>query len=305
MNSIAILLPAYNEEAAIAKVIADAAAVLPDARIYVYDNNSTDGTAAVAAAAGAIVRHEPCQGKGAVVRRMFADIEADLYVMVDADDTYEVSVVPAMIDLLRSRQLDMVVGVRRPEVDGIYRPGHAVGNRLFTAAVHHLFGAAFSDIFSGLRVFSRRYVKTFPVMVRGFDIETLMTIHALELRLPCAEVPVPFRDRPAGSASKLRTVRDGVRILARIIQLLKDVRPFLFFCSTSVCLALLSVAIGTPVIVEFLETGLVSKLPSAILASGLGVLAAIAFSVGLTLDTVSRGHAQAKLLAYLSHRAPE
>lgn len=302
---VAFLLPAFNEEAAIAKVVDDARRIVPDAQVYVYDNNSTDRTAAVAAAAGATVRREFRQGKGAVVRRMFADIEADIYVMVDADDTYELAVVPEMIAMMRERQLDMVVGVRKPVGTGIYRPGHEVGNRLFTWAVRRLFGASFTDIFSGLRVFSRRFVKSFPVTARGFDIETLMTIHALELRLPCAEVAVPFRDRPDGGESKLRTVRDGTRILLRILQLLKDTRPFLFFSCLAAASALASLLVGTPVVLEFLATGLVDRLPSAVLASGMAVLSAIALSVGLTLDTVSRRHVQEKLLAYLAQRAPE
>lgn len=296
---VAVLLPAYNEAPAIGRVIADARRLLPGATIYVYDNNSTDDTAAVARAAGAVTRFEPRQGKGLVVMRMFADIEADIYLMVDADDTYDLDAAPGMIALLLRERLDMVVGVRAAD-PAAHRPGHALGNRAFNRVVQALFGRRFTDIFSGFRVFSRRFVKTFPTRAGGFDIETDMTIHALELKLPCRELPVRFRERAAGTASKLRTVPDGLRILLRILQLLKDCRPFLFFSAVGLALAMASLAVGAPVVMEFIATGLVPKLPSAVLAMGLGLLSALSLGIGIVLDTVSRARLQTKLLAYLA-----
>jgi glycosyltransferase involved in cell wall biosynthesis len=302
--AIAILLPAHDEAAAIQGVIAEAQAALPGARIVVCDNNSSDDTAALARAAGAEVRSEPRQGKGAAVRRLFADIEADIYVMADADGTYDLSALPAMVRTLREGPLDMVVGARRPETAEAHRPGHALGNQGFNLVVRALFGGPFTDIFSGCRVFSRRFVKSFPARTDGFDIETAMTIHALELRLPCAEMPVTYRERPAGGASKLRTFRDGGRIAMRIIQLLKDARPVLFFGALAAVFALVSAGLGAPVIAEFIATGLVERFPTAILASAMAVLAAISLSAGLVLDTVSRASIQARLLAYLALEAP-
>lgn len=302
--SIAVLLPAHDEEAAIAGVIASARAALPGARIYVYDNNSRDQTAARAEAAGAEVRYETRQGKGAVVRRMFADIEADIYVMADADGTYDFSDAPTMIQTLLDGPLDMVVGAREPDSPQAHRPGHALGNQVFNAVIRWLFASRFTDIFSGYRVFSRRFVKSFPATARGFDIETAMTIHALELRLPCAEVPTAYRERPEGGQSKLRTIRDGVRIAARIVQLLKDSRPLAFFGAGALALAVLSVALGGPVVAEYLETGLVERFPTAILATGLATLAALALTAGVVLDTVARASIQTRLLAYLSYTAP-
>ncbi len=302
--AIAILLPAHDEAAAIQDVIAEARAALPGARIVVCDNNSSDDTAALARTAGAEVLFEPRKGKGAAVRRLFADIEADIYVMADADGTYDLSALPGMVRALREGPLDMVAGARAPESADAHRPGHVMGNEGFNAIVRTLFGGPFTDIFTGCRVFSRRFVKSFPATVRGFDIETAITIHALEMRLPCAEMPVRYRERPEGGASKLRTFRDGGRIALRIVQLLKDSRPVLSYGVLAALLALTSVAAGTPVVAQFLETGLVERLPTAILAMGLALLSAMSLYAGLVLDTVRRASIQSRLLAYLAVPAP-
>jgi glycosyltransferase involved in cell wall biosynthesis len=302
--AIAILLPAHDEAAAIEGVIAEARTALPGARIVVCDNNSSDDTAARARAAGAEVRSEPRQGKGAAVRRLFADIEADIYVMADADGTYDLSALPGMIRTLRDGPLDMVSGARAPQTADAHRPGHAMGNEGFNAVVRALFGGAFTDIFTGCRVFSRRFVKSFPATARGFDIETAMTIHALELQLPCAEMPVAYRERPEGGASKLRTFRDGGRIALRIVQLLKDSRPVFFYGLLAGLLALASVSAGAPVVAEYLETGLVERLPTAILAMGLALMSVMSLYAGLVLDTVRRASIQSRLLAYLAIPAP-
>ncbi|MBB6249614.1 glycosyltransferase family 2 protein [Nitrospirillum iridis] len=301
---VAVLVPCYNEEAAIAKVVADFKAALPDATVYVYDNNSKDRTVEVARAAGAVVRSEPLQGKGNVVRRMFADIEADVYVMVDGDDTYHAASAPALVDRLVVEQLDMVNGARVTEIEAAYRPGHRFGNVLLTSLVTMVFGKRTNDMLSGYRVFSRRFVKSFPALAGGFETETELTVHALELRMPIAEVETPYKDRPPGSVSKLSTYKDGFRILWMITKLVKEERPMLFFGGAALLLALLSVILGIPIFVTFVETGLVPRLPTAVLATSLMTLAFLALTCGLILDTVTRGRREMKRLRYLEIPAP-
>ncbi len=303
-ESIAVLVPCYNEEAAIATVVQDFRQALPGARIYVYDNASSDDTAAVAEAAGAVVVHEPRRGKGNVVRRMFADIEAEVYVLVDGDDTYEAAAAPEMIERLMRDQLDMVNAARGRDQAGAYRPGHRFGNVLFSRMVSTIFGHQFDDILSGFRVFSRRFVKTFPAMAAGFEIETELTIHALELRMPVAEVMTRYKERPDGSESKLSTFGDGFRILRTILLLMKEERPFTFFGSIFAILALLSVVLAYPLVVTFLETGLVPRIPTAVLSSGIMLLAFLSLTCGLILDTVTRGRREMKRLRYLEFAAP-
>lgn len=298
---IAVLLPCFNEAVAIGEVVRDFAAALPGAAIYVYDNNSTDGTAGQAMAAGAIVRHELRQGKGHVVRRMFADVEADIYVMADGDSTYHAASAVGMIERLTADGLDMVVGKRVPSGNGpsAYRPGHESGNRVMTRFVAQLFGESFTDIFSGYRVFSRRFVKSFPALATGFEIETELTVHALELALPVAEIPSPYQSRPEGSASKLSTLGDGWRILLTILQLHKDVRPFRFFGAIALALVILALMLAWPLFITYLETGLVPRFPTAILATGIMLLAFLSLASGVILDSVARGRLEAKRLAYL------
>jgi glycosyltransferase involved in cell wall biosynthesis len=301
---IAVLLPCYNEEAAIAQTVAGFRAALPDATVYVYDNNSQDGTRAVAAAAGAVVRTERMQGKGNVVRRMFADVDADVYVIADGDATYEAVAAPAMVAQLIDEQLDMVVGARRSEVDAAYRRGHRFGNRLLTNMLAWAFGRSFSDILTGYRVFSRRFVKSFPVLSAGFEIETEISVHALELRMPVAEVVTAYAARPEGSVSKLSTYGDGWRILRTIAMLFRFERPLLFFGGVGAALALLAIVLAVPLAITYAETGLVPRFPTAILATGLMLLAALNGFCGLILDTVVRGRREVRRLAYLSHPAP-
>ena len=301
---IAVLVPCYNEEIAVAKVVKDFRAALPSATIFVFDNNSTDKTATAARAAGAEVFLERHQGKGFVVRRMFTDVEADIYVLVDGDATYHAPSARAMIERLLRGRLDMVVGSRVDHEEAAYRAGHRAGNRLLTSFVASVFGPAVKDMLSGYRVFSRRFVKSFPVLSGGFEIETELTIHALELGLPVAEIDAPYYSRPKGSASKLNTWRDGFRILRTIVSLYRAERPLRFFTGIGLVLALASIGIATPIVVTFLETGLVPRLPTAILSMGLMVLAFLSVAVGLVLDTVTRGRREMKLLAYLVHRAP-
>ncbi|WP_298810850.1 glycosyltransferase family 2 protein [uncultured Sphingomonas sp.] len=304
MCRIAILLPCYNEEVAIAQTIAGFRAALPDAAIYVYDNNSRDRTVEVARAAGAIVRTERIQGKGAVVRRMFADVDADVYVMADGDATYDAASAPALVGRLLDEQLDMVVGSRVHEAVEAYRRGHQFGNAMLTGMLARLFGRSFSDILSGYRVFSRRFVKSFPVLSVGFEIETEISVHALELKMPVAEVSTPYFARPEGSASKLSTYRDGWRILGTIVTLYRVERPMWFFGGLGGLLALLAVILAVPLGITYAETGLVPRVPTAILVTGLVIIATLAFFAGLILDTVVRGRREVRRLAYLAHPAP-
>lgn len=301
---IAVLVPCYNEAGAITAVVKDFAAALPDATIYVYDNNSTDDTRERAAAAGAVVRRETLQGKGNVVRRMFADIEAEVYVLVDGDGTYDAASASTMVEMLLANSLDMVNAARVATTDLAYRPGHAFGNKLLTKAVTVIFGNRISDMLSGYRAFSRRFVKSFPALATGFETETELTVHALELRLPIAEIRTPYRDRPAGSQSKLRTFRDGLRIVRTIVLLIKEERPLQFFSSVGIVLALASLALGWPLITTFLETGLVPRLPTAILVTGLMVLAFLSVIAGLVLDTVTLSRREMKRLHYLGLQGP-
>jgi glycosyltransferase involved in cell wall biosynthesis len=301
---VAVLIPCYNEAKPIGAVVADFRAALPDADIYVYDNNSTDDTAEVARAAGAIVRIETQQGKGNVVRRMFADIDADVYVMVDGDNTYEAKAAPALVDRLLDETLDMVSGCRVTEIQEAYRPGHRFGNWMLTNLVTSIFGKRTKDMLTGYRVFSRRFVKSFPALSRGFEIETELTVHALELRMPIADVDTAYIDRLPGSDSKLNTIRDGFRILKMIILLVKEERPFALFCGVGVLLGLLSLMLGAPVVVEFVETGLVPRFPTAILASAIMVIGVLAVMTGLILDTVTLGRREMKRMAYLALPAP-
>lgn len=297
----AVLLPCHNEGPVIAQVIKAFRAALPDADIYVYDNNSSDNTVANAMAAGATVRRETMQGKGNVVRRMFADVEADIYVLADGDGTYDASIAPRMIDLLKNESLDMVVGTRaQGNNPRSYRFGHVFGNRFLTATVGKLFKSRFRDILSGYRVMSRRFVKSFPALASGFEIEAMLTIHTLDLRLPYAEVECPYFERQESTASKLNTLRDGTRILGTIMLLYKEFHPFRFFVYLSSLLMLTSLALGIPVVIEYLETGLVPRVPTAILSSGLMVLAGIGLTCGLILDSVSRGRREIKRLHYQS-----
>jgi glycosyltransferase involved in cell wall biosynthesis len=300
---VAVLVPCFNEEAAIATVVSDFRKALPAAGIFVYDNNSRDRTVEVARAAGAEVRSERRQGKGHVVRRMFADIEADIYVLVDGDATYDAPSAPGMIDALVNDHLDMVVGVRVDQSTAAYRRGHRTGNRMLTGFLATVFGEAFRDILSGYRVFSRRFVKSFPVLSDGFEIETELSVYALELALPVGEIETPYYARPAGSVSKLNTWRDGFRILGTILKLYRSEKPLRFFTAIGGFLALVSIGLAVPIVVTFLEEGLVPRLPTAVLSTGLMIVAMLSVSSGLVLDTVTRGRREMKLLAYLSHPA--
>jgi glycosyltransferase involved in cell wall biosynthesis len=297
---IAVLVPCFNEEIAIAHVVNSFHTSLPNAAIYVYDNNSNDRTAEVARAAGAFVRCAPLQGKGNVVRRMFADVDADVYVLVDGDATYDAPSVRGMLERLIANDLDMVVAVRVEREQTAYRPGHRIGNRLLTRSVATVFGSTFSDMLSGYRVFTRRFVKSFPVLSGGFEIETELTVHALELSLPVAEVETPYSARPQGSASKLNTWRDGMRILWTIIRLYKSERPFAFFAAIGGMLATTAIILAIPIFRTFLEEGVVPRLPTAVLAASLMVLAFLSLTCGLVLATVTKGRREMKMLAYLN-----
>jgi glycosyltransferase involved in cell wall biosynthesis len=301
---IAVLLPCYNEEAAIARTIAGFKAALPGAIIYVYDNNSRDRTATEAAKAGAVVRTERMQGKGHVVRRMFADVEADVYLMADGDLTYDPAAAPRMIEQLFAEQLDMVVGTRQHEEKSAYRGGHVLGNRLFTGLLARLFGRSFTDIFSGYRAFSRRFVKSFPVLSQGFEIETEISVHALELNMPVGEVATSYGARPEGSASKLSTYGDGWRILKTIVTLYRVERPVLFYGGIGALLVLAAVILSIPLLMTYLETGLVPRVPTAILVTGMTIVAVLCFFAGLILDTVTRGRREMRRLAYLAQPSP-
>jgi len=297
---IAVLVPCFNEEAAVASVIADFRKALPTAQIHIYDNNSKDRTVAVARAAGAEVRSERRQGKGHVVRRMFADVDADVYVLVDGDATYDAPSAPGMIERLVNDHLDMVVGSRVYQEQAEYRRGHRTGNWLLTSFLSSVFGQAFTDILSGYRVFSRRFVKSFPVLSDGFEIETELTVHALELAMPVAEVETLYYARPEGSVSKLNTWRDGFRILGTILKLYRSEKPLRFFAIIGFFLALVSVGLAIPLAITYLEEGLVPRLPTAVLSTGLMIVAVLSVSSGLVLDTVTRGRREMKLLAYLA-----
>ena len=301
---IAVLLPCYNEEATIAATVEGFRTAIPGAVVYVYDNNSRDRTREVAAAAGAVVRSERQQGKGHVVRRMFADIDADVYVMADGDLTYDPTAAPEMVSLLIDGQFDMVVGTRRHEAAEAYRGGHVLGNRMFTGLLARLFGRSFNDIFSGYRVFSRRFVKSFPVLSSGFEIETEMSVHALELRMPVGEVETRYLARPEGSESKLSTYGDGWRILKTIATLYRVERPTLFYGSIGALLLAAALVLSVPLVITYLHTGLVPRVPTAILVTGMVIVAVLCFFAGLILDTVTRGRREMRRLAYLSLEAP-
>lgn len=297
---IAVIIPCFNEEASIVSVIDGFAKALPSATIYVYDNNSADATVEVARNSGAIIGIEPRQGKGNVVRRMFADIEADVYVLVDGDATYEAAAAPQLVEMLVSENLDMVTGVRVSSDSNAYRRGHMFGNWLLTRLVTTIFGKQTQDMLSGYRVFSRRFVKSFPALSRGFEIETEFTVHALELRLPIADVETTYGARPEGSTSKLSTFRDGARILRLICSLIKEERPFQLFGLFAGMLAVLCLTLGYPVVAEFMKTGLVPRFPTAILASAFGILSLLTFFSGLILESVCLGRREAKRLCYLA-----
>ena len=297
---IAVLIPCYNEEVAISAVVRDFRAALPDAAIYVYDNNSSDGTLDAARAAGAIARTERLQGKGHVIRRMFADIEADAYVLVDGDDTYSAACSPAMVRLLLNDGLDMVNGARVSDATAAYRPGHRFGNAILTGLVAWIFGGHVSDMLSGYRVFSRRFVKSFPALSGGFETETEFTVHSLDLCMPIGELPTPYKERPAGSTSKLHTYSDGLRILRSIVVLVKEERPLQFFAAAAALQMLLAIGLAVPVFVDFIHTGLVPRLPTAVLSTGIVLLACLSLTCGMILDSVARGRKEFKRLSYLA-----
>jgi len=304
-KNIAVVIPCYNEENAIGVVIKEFMTALPEAIIYVFDNNSTDASVEVAKTHGAVVHYVSLQGKGNVVRRMFSDIEADVYVLVDGDDTYHAASARSMVDKLFSHNLDMVIGCRVTDEKEAYRPGHRFGNWLLTDCVARLFGRTFTDILSGYRVFSRRFVKSFPSLSSGFEIETELTIHALELRMATYEIKTPYKSRPEGTASKLNTFRDGFRILFTIFKLFRMERPLLFFNSIGTLLAILFIILMTPLILAYSETGQVLRLPTAVLSTGIGILSALSFTCGFILDTVTQGRHEVKRLAYLRIPAPK
>ena len=297
---VAVIVPCRNEAASIANVVRDFRAALPGAVIFVYDNNSDDETGKIAREAGAVVRSESLPGKGNVVRRMFADIDADVYVLVDGDDTYDAGSIGKLVDCLENDILDMVTGVRVPVDDDSYRPGHKFGNFFLTRIVSLVFGSRSSDLLSGYRVFSRRFVKSFPALTSGFEIETELTVHALELRMPIAEIETPYRSRPTGSESNLRTIQDGLRILRTIILLAKNERPLHFFGAVFAVLALIAIVLAWPLFTTFLQTGLVPRFPTALLSTGLMLLAFLSLASGIILDTVTRGRQEMKRLHYLS-----
>ena len=297
---LSVIIPCHNEEPTIAKVVQDFRTCLPDAAIYVYDNNSTDRTCEAARKAGAIVRHEVNQGKGHVVRRMFSDVEADVYVLVDGDDTYDATCAAEMVRRLAEEQLDMVNGARVTSIKEAYRRGHRLGNVVLTRMVGAIFGHQVTDMLSGFRVFSRRFVKSFPALSSGFEIETELTVHALELRMPMAEVSTPYKDRPEGSASKLRTFQDGLRIFRTIAILIKEERPLAFFFWVFVLLAAISLLLAWPIVLEYTRTGLVPRFPTAILSTGFMLLAFLSLAAGLVLDTVTHGRRELKRMWYLS-----
>ena len=298
--SIAVVIPCLDEEAAIAGVVRDFRAALPAARIYVYDNASTDGTAEAARKAGAVVRSESTRGKGNVVRRMFGDVDADIYVLVDGDGTYPADCAPKMIEVLVDGRLDMVSGARNPEQEAAYRPGHQFGNVFITRLVGLVFGQRYVDILSGYRILSRRFVKSFPAHSRGFEIETEIAVHAREMRLPCTELEVPYFGRPEGSSSKLKTVRDGAAIVRTIFALIREERPLEFFSVVFVLFELAAIILAWPLFAEYLDTGLVPRLPTAVLCTGLTLLGFLCLACGLILDTVTRSRREIRRLHYLA-----
>ena len=301
---LAVLVPCYNEEMAIATVVRDFRAALPSAEVYVYDNNSRDTTAAAAVEAGAVVRTETRQGKGNVVRRMFADIEADVYILVDGDDTYDAGAAPAMVAKLINEGLDLVTGKREATATAAYRRGHVLGNRVLTGITGLMFGVRMGDMLSGYRIMSRRFVKSFPSAVEGFGIETELSVHAVRMLMPMAEVPTRYKERPEGSASKLNTYRDGFRILVTIAGLTRRERPLLYYGTIFLFFAFMSLAIGIPVVIEYFQTGLVPRLPTAVLVSGMMVIASLSLVAGLIQDNVTRGRWEQKRIAYLSFQGP-
>lgn len=297
---VAILIPCHDEARTIGAVVAGFRRALPDAAIYVYDNNSTDDTEGAARRAGAILRREALAGKGNVVRRMFADVEADIYILVDGDDTYAAEAAPQLIQALVQDQLDLVNAARVPVGDGMQRFGHAFGNRVLTGLVRRIFGARLQDMLSGYKVLSRRFVKSFPCLATGFEIETELAVHALELRMPIRELPAPYRERPAGSVSKLHTVRDGIRILWTILRLVEAERPLAFFGAIGAALIVAAVIVTIPIFITFEETGLVPRLPTAVLATGMTLLGFLSTFCGLILETVTLGRREAKRMIYLA-----
>jgi len=301
---VAVLVPCYNEEAAIGKVVADFRAALPKAVVYVYDNNSKDRTSEVARGAGAVVRKELRRGKGNVVRRMFADIEADIYILVDSDDTYDASVAPELMARLVNEGLDIVSGQREATGTESYRFGHVLGNRLLTGLTALIFRVRLADMLTGYRVMSRRFVKSFPFTAQGFGIETELTVHAVRLLMPMAEVPTRYKERPEGSVSKLNTYRDGFRILFTIAGLMREELPLVYFTSIGIFFAAAALVVGVPIFVDYLHTGLVPRLPTAVLATGLVLIAALSIMCGIILDTVTRGRWEQKRMAYLSIPGP-
>jgi glycosyltransferase involved in cell wall biosynthesis len=298
--SVAVIIPCFNEALTVAKVVRDLRRTLPNARIYVYDNNSTDDTIAQARQAGAIARSERRQGKGNVVRRMFADIDADLYVMVDGDDTYDAAAIPLLIEYAIANNCDMVNGRRMHDGTHTLRWGHESGNRVLSRLVGILFDGELRDMLSGQKVFSRRFAKSFPALTRGFDIETELVVHALEMRIPTGELPVQYKQRPTGSRSKLNTYRDGWRIMSTIVRFMKEDRPLLFFSCFGVLLGAAGIVLSVPLFLTYFETGLVPRIPTAILIVGLMLMSALSFTAGLILDTVTRGRLEMKRLMYLS-----
>jgi glycosyltransferase involved in cell wall biosynthesis len=301
---IAVLIPCYNEALTISTVVRDFRQALPEAVVYVYDNNSRDRTCDVARTAGALIGFETTQGKGNVIRRMFADIEADIYIIVDGDDTYDATAAPKLVSILLDHQLDMVNARRVSDAKDAYRAGHRFGNKLLSGMIRVIFDDRYRDVLSGYRVMSRRFVKSFPALAQGFDIEAELTIHAFALRIPTMEVDTAYKARPEGSVSKLRTYRDGARICWTIFHLLKEERPLLFFGVIFVALALFSTAISVPIFTTYFETGLVPRFPTAILATGTMLLSFLSLVCGLVLDTVTLGRREAKRMRYLEYTAP-
>ncbi|MCR1782659.1 glycosyltransferase [Nocardioides carbamazepini] len=301
---IAAIVPCHNEAIAIEQVVMDLRTAVPGIGVYVYDNNSTDGTDEIARAAGAIVRYEHAKGKGNVVRRAFADVEADVYLMIDGDGTYDASAAPDLIATLMGGPYDHVLGVRQQISESAYRPGHETGNRLFNLVVGRIFAVEVSDMLSGYRVFSRRFVKSFPAVSREFETETELTIHAATLRVPQTEVAVGFTDRPEGGESKLRTYHDGFKILRLILHLTRYERPVLFHSLIAGALALLGIGLGIPIVLEFLRTQTVPRFPTAILASAIEILAFMTFFLGQTLGALKRTKDENMRLVYLSMPPP-